>query len=359
MRNLTDTLRMAWIIGTKDILDALKNKNSLVNILVMLLMVAFFYWLGVVRPFDQDVSVVVYAEAPSSFAFNRTSLGSGAVYTFQQASSFQDMETRLAFQDLGLVLPASLDQTLASGGLVDLSGYIFWANRMKVAGLEAKYSQAFSEILDRPVRIVIDRNILVPPAGSHGMPTTVASQMVYFIFFTALSLIPSLMLEEKQARTLEALLVSPASPGQVILGKSLAGFFYILIIGGLALGLYGAYIVNWALAAVALLGYALLATGLGLAVGSFIKSMKQLGLWMVLLILVLEIPPLFYMEPNLKDGVRTILTWFPTSALASLFSFSCSTGVRAEPFLLNLAVAGMSVAIVFALVIWKVRRSDR
>jgi hypothetical protein len=45
--------------------------------------------------------------------------------------------------------------------------------------------------------------------------------------------------------------------------------------------------------------------------------------------------------------------------LASLFRFSCSTGVTPAQFLPNLAIAIVSIGIVFGLVIWKVRRSDR
>jgi len=87
--------------------------------------------------------------------------------------------------------------------------------------------------------------------------------------------------------------------------------------------------------------------------------MKQSGLWMAVLILFLAIPPLFYMEPNLKAGIRTILTWFPSSALASLFRFSCSTGATQAQLWPNLAIVVVSIMAVFGLVIWKVRRSDR
>ena len=359
MKILMDTLYIAWIIGTKDILDALKNKSSRANIIIMIFMVVFFYWLGTLRPFDKDVSVVVYDEGNTSLALESVVLGDGATYSFREASSLQEMEQKMANQNLGLVLPVDFDQVRASEGKLTLSGYIFWVDRMKVVDLETKYSQAFTEILGQPVQVVIGQNIFIPQADVDGMQTTVAYQMVYFVFSTALLLIPHLVLEEKQTKTLDALLTSPASPGQIVLGKALAGFFYILVIGGLAIALFSLYIVNWALALAAFLGYALLATGLGLAVGSFIKSMQQLGLWMVVLILFLVIPPLFYMESNLKAGIRMVMTWFPSSALASLFRFSCSTGVTPAQLLPNLAIAVVSIAAVFVLVIWKARRSDR
>src|SRR5512136_2904976 len=197
MKTLMDTLYIAWIIGTKDILDALKNKSSRANIILMLGMVLFFYWLGVLRPFDKNVSVVVYDEGNTSLSLEEATLAGGATYSFRKATSLQEMETRMAYQNLGLVLPADFDQTLASAGTPTLSGYIFWADRMKVVNLEAKYSQAFTEIFGQPVQVTIGKNIVIPKATAVGMPTTAASQMVYFVFSIALLLIPHLMLEEK------------------------------------------------------------------------------------------------------------------------------------------------------------------
>ncbi|MCJ7659438.1 MAG: ABC transporter permease [Anaerolineales bacterium] len=359
MKTLLDSLYIAWTIGTKDILDALKNKNTLTNILVMVGMVGFFYWMGILRPFNKYVDVVVYDMGNTSLAIEAVTLANGTEYTLREAFSLQEMEQKMAFQNLGLVLPADFDQSLASNQTPTLSGYIFWVDRKKASGLEAKYSQAFSEIIGQPVQVVIGQNILIPQADVNGMPATVAQQMVYYVFMTAFMLIPFLMLEEKQTRTLDALLISPASPGQVVLGKALAGFFYILVIGGLALAMYSQYIVNWGLALAAFLEYALFAIGLGLAMGSFLKSMKQVGIWIVVLALFLVAPPLFYMESNLKAGIRAVLTWLPSSALASLFRFSCTTGATLEQLLLNLTIATVSIGLVFGLVILKIRRSDR
>ncbi|MFH2038618.1 MAG: ABC transporter permease [Chloroflexota bacterium] len=359
MNTLIDTLYMTWIIGSKDILDVLKSKSSRTNLLLMIGMVVFFYWMGTLRPFDKDISVVVYDEGNTNLMIDKVSLEDGAQFSFREASSLHDMEAKMANQNLGLVLPADLDQIRTGGGTPVLKGYIFWVDRMKVAALEAKYSLAFSEILGQPVQVIIGGNIVIPQADADGMQTTIAYQMIYFIFTIALLLIPQLMLEEKQTKTMDALLTSPASPGQIVLGKALAGFFYILVTGGLALALFSRYIVSWGLAMAAFLGIALLAIGLGLVVGSFIRSMKQVGLWMLVLMLLLVIPPLFYMESNLKAGIRMFLTWFPSSALASLFRFSCTTGVTMAQILPNLAVVVISIALTFGLVIWKVRRSDR
>lgn len=359
MKTFLNGVYNAWIIGSKDILDALKNKGSRSNILIMVLMVVFFYWLSVLRPFDKKVSVVVYNESKSELALETVKLADGNVYSFRQASSLQDMEQKMANQNLGLVIPANFDQTHVSAGTPTLNGYIFWVDRRNVNELEAKYSQAFTEILGQPVRVVINKNIVIPQASADGSQTNVTYLMVYFVFTIALLIIPHLMQEEKQSKTLDALMTSPASPGQIVGGKAIAGFFYILLIGGLALALFSQYIVHWTMALAAFLGYALLAIGMGLLVGSYIKSMKQLGSWMLVLALILMVPPLFYTSPNLKAGIRSALTWVPTSTLASLLRFSCSASYTLEEILPNLAVVVMTIGIVFGAVIWKVRRYDR
>lgn len=359
MKTLKDSLYLAWVIGSKDIRDALKNKTSLINIIMMLLTVVFFYWTSEIRPFAKQVSVVVFDEDRSALSIEEFTLADGIEYSFSQASSLQDLQWKMANQNLGLVFPSDFNSGLESGDIPTLNGYIFWGDRRKVSALETKYSQALTEILGQPVNVVIDDNFLIPQATANGQHTNITYLLVYFVFITALLIIPHLVLEEKQTRTLDALIVSPASHGQIILGKALAGFFYILVIGGLALVLFSPYIVNWGLALVAFLGYALMALGLGLLVSSFVKSMKHIGAWMIVMTFLLVIPPLFYTSPNLKAGIRIVFTWIPTSALARLLRFACSTGYTGEQILLDLVVVILSIGIIFSLVTWKMRRSDR
>jgi hypothetical protein len=320
-------------------------------------MVGFFFWLSVLRPFDKDVRVVLFNEGDTEISLESISLQDGGKYSFQEASSLVEMEQMMNNRDLGLVVPA--DFNLDSDRTAVLKGYIFWSDRKDVENLESLYSQAFTEILGQPVQIVIDKNIIIPKADADGMQTMMAYLMVYFIFSTALILTPFLVLEEKQTRTLDALLASPASPGTVVLGKALAGFFYILLIGGFGLILFSQFVVNWILALGAFFLHILLAVGLGLALGSYLKIMQQIRIWTLVLMLFLVIPPLFYMESNLRAPIRAFLTWFPSSALASLMRFSCSRGVTAVEVGLNLSISILSILVVYALVVWKVHRSDR
>jgi len=223
MKTFFDNLYIVWAIASKDIVNALKNKNTRTNIILMMGMVVFFYWSSTLRPFDKRIDTAVYDEGSSSLTVRPTELADGYTFRFYEASSLQEMERMMGYKQLGVVIPADFDQVLASGGEPTLTGYILWVHRTRVAELEAKYSQKFSELLGQPVRVEIKENFIIPTPGVE--TSGVYFHILFATFFVTINLVPALMMEEKRTKTLDALLVSPASDGQVVMGKALAGLF--------------------------------------------------------------------------------------------------------------------------------------
>lgn len=355
--DIVDSLYMAWTIASKDIVDALKNKNTRTNIILLVGIVVFFYWASTPRPFDKRIDVVVYDEGNTGLTSEAAELEDGYTFAFYEASSIQEMERKMGFKQLGVVIPADFDQVLESGGEPTLTGYILWVHRAKAAELEAKYTEKFTELLGQPVRVEIGENFVIPQPDVE--TSMVQSHLLFAVFFMALTVVPYLMLEEKQTKTMEALLVSPVSAGQVVLGKALAGLFYVLLGGGLFFALHWAYVTDWGLALLAFLCCALFSIGMALALGSFVQSPQQLALWMIPIMFVLVIPAVFAQEPNLAAGLKAVISWVPTSALVNIFRFSLSSSAPKDQLLTDLAVALGSTALVFAVVVWQVRRSDR
>ena len=357
MKTFFDNLYMTWAIGSKDIVDALKNKNIRTNIILMMGMVVFFYWASTLRPFDKRIDTALYDEGHSSLAVGTADLADGYTFRFYEAASIHEMERMMGYKQLGVVIPADFEQTLASGGEPTLTGYVLWVHRARAAELEVQYSQKFTELLGKPVRVEINENFVIPAPDVE--TSGVHFHILFATFFLAITLVPALMLEEKRTKTLDALLVSPASAGQVVLGKALAGLFYVLLGGGLFFVLNWAYVTNWGLALLAFLGCALFSIGLALAMGSFIQSRQHMVIWMLPVTVVLIIPAFFSQEPNLAPGLKAIFTWLPTSALVNIFQFAMSSHAPVHQLLINLVIALVSTALVFAAVIWKVRQEDR
>ena len=357
IRNFTDNIYMAWAIGSKDIVDALKNKNTRTNIVLLIFIVVFFYWSSTPRPFDKRIDVAIYDEGNSSLTDLPTQLGDGYSFRFYEASSLQEMERMMGYKQLGIVIPSDFDRALEADGEPELSGYILWVHRTRVSDLELKYSDKLSELLGQPVRVNIGQNFVIPQPDVE--TSTVQFTILFAVFWMAVTVVPFLMMEEKQTRTMDALLVSPASAGQVIMGKAIAGAFYVLLSGGLFFALNWAYVTYWGLALLAFLCTALFSIGVALALGVFIKSPQQIRLWMFPIVAVLLVPAFFALEPNLTANLKAIFSWLPTTALVKMFQFALSSHAPLSQLLKNLAIALGSTALVFAVVIWKVRRADR
>ena len=359
MKKISDSLYIAWTIAIKDVRDAFKNRAIRTNILVLIGLVLFFYWSSTIRPFDKRVDVVVHDQGSSSLALVRTELSDGSEVDFRIADSIQEMEKKMEYQDLGLVIPAEFDQVVDSGDEVKLTGYIYWAKRGQVAELEGKYSAMFTELLGVPILVEIGDNILIPPNDAPGMASTASFHIYFAALWMALTVVPFLIIEERQTKTMDALMVSPASPGQVVFGKALAGLIFIIAIAGLSVALNGIYITLWGWALLGFLLTALFAIGLALLLGSLIRSPQQITLWMLPVALVFVVPAFFADEPNLAAGLKSILSWMPSTAIARVLVFSVSNGPPISSVIFNLSIALASIVLVYAIVIWQVRRTDR
>jgi ABC-type transport system involved in multi-copper enzyme maturation permease subunit len=356
-----DNIYIIWAIASKDILEVLKNKATRTNFLVLMGIVVLLSWYSNARPWDKRIDTVVYDKGSTSIGFNMPELADGYTFEFYEASSMQEMKRTMTYKGeglaMGIVLPNDFDQAFEAGGEITLDGYVLWVHRSKATEWEALFSEKFTELLSRPVRVEIGGNIVIPPPDAQSTSTNFT--LLLAIFMTAFLVVPHLMLEEEQTKTLDALMVSPASAGQVVMGKALAGLFYVGLAGGLAFALNWAYITNWSLAILAFLSTVLFAIGSGLALGSFLKSAQQLNIWGLVINFFLLVPALIALDPLLTEGLRMIFSWLPSTALAKLFQFSFSTYVTPAQLWINLAIVLGWTGLGFAAVVWKVRRSDR
>jgi ABC-type Na+ efflux pump permease subunit len=357
LEKVLNSLYIAWTIARKDIGEALKNKNTRINIVVLLGLIVFFYWMSTPRPFDKRINVVVYDEGNTSLTIENAKLEDGTEFIFYEASSMEDMKRKMAYKELGLVLPVDFDQILEAGGEPTLEGYIFWVHRSRVAEFETKYSQKFTELLGQPLRIHIGDNIVIPYSDVE--TNSVPFHMLFTLLWMSVSIVPHLMMEERKTRTMEALLVSPATSAQVILGKAMAGLFYIVLAGVLFFAFNGVYVVSWGLAILGFCTIALLGIGVALLLGCVIQSAQQLSLWGVFIVVIFLVPTMFVNEPFLASWLKSILVWFPTTAIAKLIQFSFSSGVPLDQLALNVGIAFAGIILVYALLGWQLRRSDR
>jgi ABC-2 type transport system permease protein len=354
-------LRVTFAIAVKDIVDAIRNRTTLSTILSVLFVMVAYRMLPSFESADTLPRLALYdagesrlvAELEKSFEFDTVPLASQEL-----------MEAYVGDKDivmLGLVLPADFDQRLASSDRVELDGYVVhWADDTAAANVRIFFEKQLTALAGRPLRINIAGNTVYTQMESRGYALLAALSVVIGITIVGVSLVPNIMLEEKQAKTLDVLLVSPASAGQVVIGKALVGLFYCLTATAVALIFNMALVNQWGLAILAVICGSLFTVGLGLLLGSMIETRGQLMLWAWVLIVPLLVPVfLSIMTDLLPADLITALGWIPTVALSKVLRISFSDSAPLAQFGPELAIViGWSALILFA-VAWLVRRSDK
>lgn len=356
-RKLGQSLRIIWAIAAKDIVDALKNKQTAANIITIVFLLAIYKWLPAMG--DSRPYLFVYDAGDSQLV---TRLENLPQFRFREVNSMQTLEELVDEADageVGLVIPADFDQVLEAGGEPELDGAIAWVDRFNQADIDADLEEQLGELLGQPVRLNIAAPV-PPTPDSMGPARFVAVTLVITTFLISTMLIPHLMLEEKQAKTMSALLVSPANSWEIVLGKALAGLFYCLTTAIAVFVFNWVSIVNWGLAVLVVLCGGLFAIALGLVLGTFLENRQQFIVLTFVPSSVLLIPVfLNAMEPILPAALRAIITWIPTVSTAVLFRYACSSHAPLPQTLAYLGVVLGSTAVLLAMVAWKVRRMDR
>jgi ABC-2 type transport system permease protein len=352
--------RIIWAITAKDLWEGIRNKNAFAVILSALFVVVMYRYLPALTAGDDPLRVLLHDAGDSTVV--PVLENSPAIRVYYLASA-ADVEHAMAedgdANKLGLVIPADYDEVVAAGGEPTLTGYVMgWMSESEVRETEQIVEGEIAAMTGVSVEIVERRVELLPDGVGGGlMPAT---GMAFVSLMIGMMVPTHLMLEEKKRKTLSALLVSPATAGQVVLGKALTGLAYALLGVGVALALNHVLVNHWGLLLLAAIAGALFSVALGLLLGSLLESRQQMMLWAWVLLVPLTIPMfLSIMTDIMPETVVRIFRIIPTVVLFELFRMSFAGLVTLGDWgprllvLLGWAAAGL------AAVIWVVRRSDR
>ena len=357
--SLRDGLNIIWVIASKDIFDALKNRLVITMIIMLSVMLLVPKMLPLI--FEQPQTMLpIYDLGNSSLAFEKLD---DADINAQKILSDQDFRTALCgniFPEIGLQLPAGFDQLLNSGTPIELPGFVCWGKRYQVSKLQPRLEETLSRSLGQPVRIQLNGNIVYPPPEGGLFLGMATINSVLLVLFMGILLVPSLLNEEKETKTMQALLVSPAGIGQIVIGKALAGAFYILVTAAVIFAISWVEVVHWYVAVLFIVSGGFFSVALGLVLGSFFERQQDMIGWMSILILLMVGSMLVKtLGLELPAFLQSLLLWMPSVALAEICRAAYSEIVPVARMWNNLGIVLMVSLPLYALVIWKVRRSDR
>ena len=354
-----DSLNIIWTIAAKDIVDALKNKVVVSMIIMLSLILLMPKMLPLI--FEQPQTMLpVYDLGNSHLVAELENTPDIAV---QKLRSEQELHTVLCsavYPLIGLRIPADVDQAMAADGQIELQGDVCWGKRHQVSELQPKLEETLSHVLGQPVSIQIEGNIIYPSTEGVLLLSIATINSALMILMMGIFLVPSLIIEEKETKTMQALLVSPASIGQVVVGKALAGLFYILVTAVVIFAISWAEVIHWDMVVLFVIGSGLFSVAVGLVLGSLYEKQQDMVGWMTALLLLL-VGAIFVkmLGMELPVLVESVLPWVPSVALAEINRAAFSEVVPVPQVLMDLGIVLTVSLPLYALVIWKVRRSDR
>lgn len=354
-------LNIVSAITRKDIIDAIRHRY-LLTALVTPLFVALLF--RVLLPAGQNTSlltVVVHDPAKSGLVAElRKTPQIGVVEAPSADAISAEVQKRKAIA--GLVLPRNFDTELAAGKQPELTVYINnEKNVFEQAGFRRMLDQIIRSVAKQPdparlTWVDIDKQANPLTRGGTSLEQIMLPLLLVLTFgMTGAFVVPLLIVEEKEKRTLDFLLYSPASLNEIIAGKAITGVVYTLLIAGLLLGINNKFIHNWPTTILTSVVGLVFVVGVGLVLGSVLKNTMQVNTWASFVLIVLLAPS--FPSVGITAWFDKIMRVIPTYYLSEALKLSMAGTVNSQLWI-NLAVLLGCTVIVFFAATWTLHRRN-
>jgi ABC-2 type transport system permease protein len=212
--------------------------------------------------------------------------------------------------DMGIVLPANLDAELQRGATPILDLYT-WGESL------LKHRTTLGATLVRQVitfsgmdTLVETKTILLGDAPSVPWDVRLFPLVVIMTIVLGGTMVPAtFIVQEKQKRTLQALLVTPVSMGEAMAAKGIAGVLLSVFMGMMILTINGAWGGQPFLLLTLLFLSAMMAAAGGVILGLLVRDISTLFTAMKSIGILLYAPAIIYIFPEVPTWIRQV---FPT-----------------------------------------------
>lgn len=358
-------LRSIFAIVRKDILEIVFSRPTMIMLLTPVMLSILFAVLSgllsiqpvkflIYNPENSRIGEVVAESLPGSqvnFASYPDEVTSA--FTSEQNPSYA----------LGMAVPHGFDASLERGEHPKLTLYLNenrlnGLQRQRVIGAINSYASTVSNALPTII-ITPNPSSLAVGLFAVDLSTFYISMALFTSISVGISLVSTLLVEEKERKTLHMLLVSPATLTDVVLGKLFVGVIYQVILSVVILALLHGFVGNLPL----VLLFVLLITGFGhalsLLAGSIFHTTSGLGGFLGIVSLLFVLPAVFasplgsLFGTTLLEGIfHLVPTYYMAEGLLNALN---NEGTAASAiFDLGVTVVGTLVCLVAA--VWILHR---
>lgn len=322
-------LRIILAVAKKDLRDSMRDGRVLFGLLTPLALGLLY---NVVMPDQprQTVRVAIAASGQTALPEALRSVSRGAVDLRITDARTADEVTRLVSKGsvaAGVVLPPGFDADVAAGRIPSLT-------LIRPSGGQSAGAGYLSSILDLALRQMAGQRppavtaIEVAGSSTGGIASLAANlgtrkflvlgTVVLLVAMIAVYLVPVLVTEEAEKKTLNALMMV-GSQADVVAAKAVVGVVYTAVSVPLLLAITGLRPANPALFAAGIGALAVSLIGFGLLFGALVRNMNQLNTWSSVPLMVL-IMPTFLVVLELPAWAQWLMAASPSNQAMRLLA---------------------------------------
>ncbi len=299
--------------------------------------------------FSEKPNLGIVDEGNSQLVVMAQELDSVTTKTYEDVSSLKQA-TESGAVDMGIVLPQNFDNAVSQGEIVVIEAYIWGESLAKNRIiLPTIISDLVRELAGQEVPVEIESVTLGDEVSTPWSERLIPFLVFMGIFFGGLMLPSTSLIEEKQKRTFEALVITPASISDIFIAKGILGIILSVFMGIAILLLNQAFGANSLLLVGVLFLGAIMAVELGLIFGALIKDITTLfTIWKAGGIILFG-PVFIYMFPQIPEWIGRL---FPTYyALQPIVELSLRGGGWSDIALNVFILIGIDILLVFVIAI--------
>ncbi len=356
-------LYTTFAIARKDALDILLNKSTRVMLLTPIFIAIVFAVISNL-PEIKISDLLIYNPGYSRVG----QVVARAVPQSQPIAAHSQEEVVSAFAQhkpylLGMIIPADFDTRLSRGEHPLLTLY-FNVNEMNevqrqlVLDTLVQYENSvFHSQL--PLQVAFTTINVSTSTSNLDLSKIYIVLALFNLITVGVSLVSTLLVEEKEKKTLHLLLVSPASLTDVVIGKLLVGLGYQLVLSGIVMTVVHGFVGNILLVLLFMLLITCFGLALSLYAGSIFQTTSGMGGFLNLVGFLFMIPAIFVSPIGSLFGNNLelqILHILPTYYMADGLMNALQGQSTLSSVFLDLGITLVCTFVCFGRAIWLLHR---
>lgn len=340
-------------IVRKDSIAALRNKLIVLGIFAGILFSAMYYALP--STVEETYEVALYDEGSSQLVAQVFEPAGMQISLFGSKKKFEKAVEEEEYA-AGILLPKNFDSQLLAGEQPVITLYL-------TSNLPESTRTSIEHFMQMAVEYVvlgeqpmgIETEMLGEDKAGERIPLREQSLPFFIVFALMMEMwtISTLIVEESAFETMKAVLVTPASPSDVIISKGIVGVGYSLIVAVSILILTQSMRGNLPVLFLGVLLGAVMAVSMGLFLGSLTKNILGSYIYVAIPLFIFILPGMFIFVPGVS---LSIVKAIPTYYLADAFEQVLNRGGGlVEVWKDFLIIAGFNAAF-FGLGVYALRR---